>query len=253
MTVAGDLAGKTILITGAASGIGAALAEGFGRVGCRVVVHYHRNESGAQKAAAGVGERSVVVQADLSQRGAADELIAHVVETAGPVDILVNNAGTMVRRAGVLEMDDKYFYDVLNINLYSTVSCTRAVMPQMLKRRSGAIINVTSVAARTGGGAGAGLYGAAKAAVATYTKSVAREVAREGIRVNAISPGVILTRFHEQYSTQESLAKQIEGIPQGRAGAPSDIVGPAIFLASEAMSGHVTGQILEVNGGMYSP
>lgn len=253
MTLMADLKGKTVLITGASSGIGAALARGFARADCRVLVHYHSNEVGARELAEELGGGVVSIRADLSRRGAAEQLISKATEADSCIDILVNNAGTMVRRAGLLDIDDEYYENVMNINLYSVVSCTRAVLPQMLERRSGTIINISSIAGRTGGGAGAGLYGAAKAAVATFTRACAKEVAPYGIRVNAISPGIILTPFHERYSTSETLAVQVANIPQGRAGLPEEVAGPALFFASEAMSSHVTGQILEVNGGMYSP
>jgi 3-oxoacyl-[acyl-carrier protein] reductase len=133
------------------------------------------------------------------------------------------------------------------------ISCTRAVLPTMVARGSGSIVNMTSIAARNGGSNGATLYGAAKAAVSTFTRGLAKEVAATGVRVNALSPGVIATRFHERFSTPDSFATLVSAIPMGRAGAAADLIGPALFLASDGMSGYVTGQVLEVNGGMYSP
>ena len=137
---------------------------------------------------------------------------AQVAKQFGRIDVLINNAGTMVGRRPATEIDDAYYNAVLDANLYSTIACCRAVLPQMIDRRSGSVINVSSVAARIGGGPGAALYAAAKGAVSTYTRGLAREVASHGIRVNAISPGTIATPLS-----------------------------------------YVTGQILEVNGGQYSP
>jgi 3-oxoacyl-[acyl-carrier protein] reductase len=251
-----DLSGKVVLITGSSTGIGAALAEGFGAVGSRIAVHYRSNEREATKVATVLensGIEAAVFQADLGERGAGDALVRAVLDRFGVVDVLVNNAGTMVGRRMATEIDDEYFDEVLSSNLYSMISCTRAVLPTMIERRTGSIINMASVSARNGGSNGAALYGAAKAAVATYTRGLAREVAPSGIRVNALSPGVVATRFHERFSTPESFATLVSAIPMGRAGAAADIIGPALFLASDAMSGYVTGQVLEVNGGLYSP
>ena len=123
----------------------------------------------------------------------------------------------------------------------------------MLDQKHGSIVNVSSAAARFGGLPGAGLYAAAKAGVATYTRALAREVASGGVRVNAISPGVVLTKFHERFTSPEGMAAMVAGIPLGRAAQPADMVGPVLFLASSSMSGYITGQILEINGGTQSP
>jgi 3-oxoacyl-[acyl-carrier protein] reductase len=251
-----DLSGKVVLITGASSGIGAALAEGFGAVGSRVAVHYRSNERDATQVATHLQRSGVdtgVFQADLGKRGAGDALVRAVLDQFGVLDVLVNNAGTMVARRASAEIDDDYFDEVLSSNFYSMISCTRAALPGMVARRTGSIVNMTSVAARNGGSNGAALYGAAKAAVSTYTRGLAKEVASAGVRINALSPGVVATRFHERFSTPESFATLVSAIPMGRAGAAADLIGPALFLASNAMSGYVTGQILEVNGGLYSP
>jgi 3-oxoacyl-[acyl-carrier protein] reductase len=251
-----DLAGKVVLVTGSSSGIGAAIAEGFGVVGSRVAIHYMSSEEGARIVSArlrGGGVDVEAFQADLRQPQAGEILVRAVLDRFGRIDVLVNNAGTMVARRPAAETDDVYFADVIHSNLYSTVTCTRATLPGMLSRGSGAIVNMASVAARNGGSSGNALYGAAKAAVATWTRGLAKEVARSGVRVNAMSPGVIATRFHERFSTPESFANLVAAIPVGRAGVAADLVGPALFLASDMMSGYVTGQILEVNGGLYSP
>jgi 3-oxoacyl-[acyl-carrier protein] reductase len=253
---AGELDGLNILITGASSGIGAALAKGVGDAGASAVaIHYNTGRDGAEEvlgqlAASGVD--AAHFQADLAVRGAADRLVRQVVDRFGRIDVLINNAGTLVGRRPTVEMDDDFYNAVLDANLYSTVACCRAVLPDMIDRRSGTVINVSSVAARIGGGNGAALYAASKGAVSTYTRGLAREVASHGIRVNAISPGTIATPFHERFTGPEALEAVRATIPMGRLGRADELVGPTVFLASDASS-YVTGQIIEVNGGQYSP
>ncbi len=252
----GQLDGLTVLITGASSGIGAALAHGVAEAGASAVaVHYNTGQDGAEgvlRRLTALGVDAAHFQADLSVKGAADGLVQRVIDQFGRIDVLINNAGTLVERRPTVEMDDAYYTAVLDANLYSTVACCRAVLPAMIHRRSGTVINVSSVAARIGGGSGAALYAAAKGAVSTYTRGLAREVAGYGIRVNAISPGTIATPFHERFTSSEALAAVTATIPMGRLGTAEELVGPTVFLASDASS-YVTGQIIEVNGGQYSP
>ena len=252
----GELGGLTILITGASSGIGAALAQGVGDAGASgVAVHYNTGKAGAEEVTLRLtasGVDAAPFQSDLSGRGAAEDLVRQVIDRFGRIDVLINNAGTLVGRRPTVEMDDDFYNAVLDANLYSTVACCRAVLPDMISRRSGTVINVSSVAARIGGGPGAALYAASKGAVSTYTRGLAREVAGQGIRVNAISPGMIDTPFHERFTSPEALKATKASIPMGRLGRADELVGPTVFLASNASS-YVTGQIIEVNGGQYSP
>lgn len=251
-----DLAGKIALVTGASTGIGAAVAHGFARAGADVAVHYNASESKALAVVAGLeaeGVRAAAFQADLAERGTAERLVAAVIDRFERIDILVNNAGTMVGRRSAEEVDDAYFDAVIGANLYSTVACCRAVLPGMKAQRHGSIVNVSSQAARSGGMGGATLYASAKAAVATYTRGLAREVARAGIRVNAISPGVVLTPFHERFTPPETMTAAVAAIPLGRAASADEVVGSVLFLVSDVMSGYVTGQVLEINGGTFSP
>jgi 3-oxoacyl-[acyl-carrier protein] reductase len=246
-----------VLVTGASSGIGAAVARGFGAAGARVAIHHHTGgDRGAalvrDLATAGVEARAF--GADLSRRGSGDRLIAAVLRHFGTLDILVNNAGSLIRRVPSVEVDDQYFDAVVQTNLYSTVACCRAAARHMVGRGRGTIVNVSSIAARTGGGVGgAVLYGAVKAAVATYTRGLAKELAPAGVRVNAISPGVVATPFHDRFTGPEALGRVVATIPVGRAAQADEIVGPVLFLASNALSAHVVGQVLEINGGMLSP
>jgi 3-oxoacyl-[acyl-carrier protein] reductase len=248
-----DLAGKRVLVTGGASGIGAALAEGFAGAGAAVAIQYRSSADAAAAMAERLGGKLLALEADLTEPGEAGRVVGEVERELGGIDVLVNNAGTLVGRATAAEMDDAYFRAVVDVNLYSTIACTRAAVPQMKARGSGSIVNMTSVAARNGGGPGAALYASVKAAVSTYTRGVAKELAPFGIRVNALSPGIVDTPFHERYSTPESFAALVSGVPMGRAASAEEMVGPTLFLASDSMSGYVTGHILEVNGGMYSP
>jgi 3-oxoacyl-[acyl-carrier protein] reductase len=251
-----DLTGKTALVTGAASGIGAAIARGLGAAGARVVVHYNRNAEGAAQVRAAVesaGGSARVVQADLTDSGRAGALVEEAVAEEGGLDVLVNNAGDLVRRAEVSDLTDEEFHRIMDLNLTSVFAACRAAGPVMTKRGSGSIINLTSVAARNGGGGGSVVYATSKGAVSTFTRGLARELAPHGVRVNALAPGIITTPFHERHTRDEQMQTMLGTVPMGRAGEPEECVGAALFLASEAMSSYVTGQILEINGGQLMP
>jgi 3-oxoacyl-[acyl-carrier protein] reductase len=251
-----DLTGKTALVTGAASGIGAAIARGLGAAGARVVVHYNRNAEGAAKVRAAVesaGGSARVVQADLTESGRAGALVEEALAEDGGLDVLVNNAGDLVRRAEVADLTDEEFHRIMDLNITSVFAACRAAAPVMTKRGSGSIINLTSVAARNGGGGGSVVYATSKGAVSTFTRGLARELAPHGVRVNALAPGIITTPFHERHTKDEQMQAMLGTVPMGRAGEPEECVGAALFLASEAMSSYVTGQILEINGGQLMP
>jgi 3-oxoacyl-[acyl-carrier protein] reductase len=173
-------------------------------------------------------------------RGATDKL--------GPIDILVNNAGSLIERQRIPELTEERWDEVMNLNLKSAMLCAQAVLPSMVERQTGAIINVVSIAGRTGGGPGAGAYSVAKGGLITLTKSLAKELAPHGIRVNAISPGVIDTPFHEVFSTPEMMRNFVATIPLGRVGTPQECAKVIAFLASDAAS-FVIGETIEVNGG----
>jgi 3-oxoacyl-[acyl-carrier protein] reductase len=166
------------------------------------------------------------------------------------VDILINNAGSLIRRAKLGEMDYELFNRVMDLNAKSVWFITQAVAPHMVERGSGVIVNVSSIAARTGGGIGATVYAAAKAAVSAFTKGMARELAPHGVRVNAVSPGTVDNDFHARFSTREMLDAVVRQTPQGRLSTNEDIAGVIVFLCSHAAR-NVIGQTIEVNGGMY--
>lgn len=249
-----DLKGKVVLITGASTGIGAACARAFGALGCKVAVHYHSSEGAAGEVAAAVnraGGEALVVRGDLRRSAECERVVGKTVERFGRVDVLINNAGALVKRVPVTELSDEVFDDIVDLNVRSLMMCAKHAVPHM--KEGGAIINLTSVAARTGGGPGASLYAGSKAFVSTATRSLAKELVGRRIRVNAVAPGVITTPFHDKFSTAEQLESMRLTIPMGRLGTADECVGAFIYLASEQLSGYVTGQIVEVNGGQYMP
>jgi 3-oxoacyl-[acyl-carrier protein] reductase len=184
-----------------------------------------------------------------------DEAVAVVKRTAesfNGLDGLINNAGSMLGRVFTLDSTEEHDRDVVDLNSHSVVWASRAAYP-WLKENGGVIINTTSIAARNGGGGGAVLYAASKAFVSAFTKGFAKEVVADGIRVNAVAPGTILTPFHERFSSEAQMKAMVSTIPMGRAGTVEDCVGAFLFLASDMLSGYLTGQIIEVNGGQLMP
>jgi 3-oxoacyl-[acyl-carrier protein] reductase len=246
-----DLSGKTALVTGASSGIGAATAVIFSRLGAKIAIAYHQNQEGiedVQRAIAAVGGKAFVIQADVRQSAEVRSLVQRAAEQLGPIDILVNNAGSLVQRMKLLETTEARWDEIMNLNLKSAMLCSQAVAKSMMERKSGAIINVVSIAGRNGGGPGAGAYATAKGALITLTKSMAKELAPFGIRVNGVSPGVIDTPFHEAFSTPEMIRNFVTQIPLGRMGKSEEIAKIIAFLASDAAS-FIVGETIEANGG----
>lgn len=251
-----DLKDKVVLITGASSGIGAAVAQAFGAAGARVAVHYRGREAEAREVVRQVreaGGEAISVQADVTNSAEVDRMVAQVHAHFGRIDVLINNAGGFVRRAPIVQADDDYIDDVFRLNARSVVAVSRRVIPLMAQGGGGSIINVTTQAARTGGGPGAGLYAACKGFVSTITRTMAKELVKDRIRVNAVAPGVIDTPFHEGHSSPEILKSFSNAIPMGRLGTAQECAGAFLFLASEAASSYITGQIVEVNGGQVMP
>lgn len=250
-----DLDQKVFLITGASTGIGAAVARALAAQGALIAVHYNASQDGAREVAASidaVGGKSFLVGGDVSVRCGCEAVVAEAAHHFGRLDGLINNAGSLLGRVPTIESDEQHDRAVMDLNAHSVVWASRAAHP-WLRRNGGVIINTTSIAARNGGGGGAVLYAAAKGFVSTFTRGFAKEVVADKIRVNAVAPGVILTPFHERYSSEAQMAGMVATVPMGRAGTVEDCVGAYLFLASDALSGYVTGQILEVNGGQLMP
>lgn len=246
-----DLTGQVALVTGASSGIGAATAMVLAEMGASVALGFHGNQSGAETTRAQVvaaGGKAIVVRADVRR---ADEVRAMVTRTAGelgPIDILVNNAGSLVSRQRLADVTENTWDDIYALNVRSVMLVSQAVAPGMVERGRGAIVNVGSIAGHNGGGPGAGAYASAKAAVMAYTKSVARELAPTGVRVNGVAPGVIDTPFHEAFSTPEMMKTFTSMIPMGRVGTSLECATVIAFLATQAAS-YLIGETIEINGG----
>jgi 3-oxoacyl-[acyl-carrier protein] reductase len=249
-----DLNGKVVLVTGASTGIGAACAKAFGALGCKVVVHYNSSMAAAMEVAEAVekaGGEALVVQGDLRRSTECERVVTETAKRFKRIDLLINNAGALVKRVPITDLTDEIFDDIVSLNVRSMLMCTKYAVPHMT--RGGSIINLTSIAARNGGGPGASLYAGSKGFVSTATKSLAKELIGRQIRVNAVAPGVITTPFHDKFSTPEQLEAMRLTIPMARLGTADECVGAFIYLASEKLSSYVTGQIIEVNGGQYMP
>jgi len=251
-----DLAGKAVLITGASTGIGAALASAFAAQGAKVGLHFNSSVDAATRLAAEIieaGGAVALVQADANNSSEMQRAVEETVAAFGRLDGLINNAGGMVARVPYAEMTDAHYDAVMDLNARSVLAASAAAIPHLKASGGGFIINTTSIAARNGASNGAGIYGSSKAFVANVTRGMAKELIAFGIRVNAVSPGVITTPFHERYSTPAQMEAALAAIPQGRHGTPQDCVGAYLFLASDSLSGYVIGQEIEVNGGQLMP
>jgi NAD(P)-dependent dehydrogenase (short-subunit alcohol dehydrogenase family) len=252
MNSASDLKGKVALVTGASSGIGRATAEALARRGASVAVNFHKNAAGADdacKAIKAAGSKAVAVQADVSNARGVKTLIERATKELGAVDILVNNAGSLVERLKILDLTEARWDEVIDLNLKSAFLCSQAIAKSMMDRKSGAIVNVSSVAGRNGGALGSIHYSTAKGGLITFTKGLAKEMAPHNVRVNAVSPGVIQTHFHEQFSTPEMMQAYCKNIPLGRVGTPDEVATVICFLASTESS-FLVGETIEINGGM---
>jgi 3-oxoacyl-[acyl-carrier protein] reductase len=254
--MATDLKNKVVLITGASTGIGAAAARAFAEQGSKVVVHYNASKDAADKVAREVksaGGEALLVGGDVTKSANVKRIVADALAGFGRIDVLVNNAGGLVQRTRIEDYSEDFLHQVLDLNVIQVAMFMHEVVPAMRKQGGGNIINVSSIAARHGGGGGAIVYAGAKGFISTATKGWAKELVGDKIRVNAVSPGVITTPFHERYSTAEQLKAMQATIPMNRLGTAEECAGTFIYLASDAMSGYVTGQVIEVNGGQYMP
>ena len=251
-----DLKGKVVLITGASTGIGAAAARAFASQHCKVAVHYNASRKEAEAVLAEItaaGGQAVLVGGDVTVEADVKRIVQETAAAYGRIDVLVNNAGGMLGRIKIEDYTVEHINRVLSLNCTQVALFMREVVPIMRRHKAGHVINVSSIAARHGGGGGAILYAGAKGFISTVTRGWAKELVGDGIRVNALSPGVITTPFHDRYSTAEQLKAMQATIPMNRLGAADECTGTLLYLASDALSGYVTGQVVEVNGGQYMP
>jgi len=241
-----ELTGRVAVVTGASKGIGLAVSRTLLQEGARVLAT-------SRRLTPELDALDVVhVAADLTDPAAPEAIVARALDAFGRIDVLVNNAGGILGRHSLVDMPETFFHAVMDVNVLTMFLCSRAVAPGMIARRQGAIVNLTSLAAHNGGGPGASVYAAAKAAVLTLTKAFARELAPHGVRVNAVSPGLIGgTPFHRDFTSPEGFAAAVKTIPLGRAGEPEDVANVIAFLAGGGSS-FVIGETIEINGGMYS-
>lgn len=242
------LADQVAIVTGASRGIGRAVAVALAAEGATVVVNYARSSQAADQVVAEItaaGGTALALQANVSQAEDVDKLVKTTLEKYGRIDVLVNNAG-ITRDTLLLRMKPEDWQAVIDLNLTGVFLCTRAVAKTMLKQRSGRIINIASVAGQMGN-PGQANYSAAKAGVIGFTKTVAKEMAPRGVTVNAVAPGFIATDMTDELPNKDEILKFI---PLGRFGQPEDIAGMVRFLAADPAATYITGQVMNVDGGM---
>lgn len=245
------LEGKVAVVTGGARDIGQAICVNLAKEGAKVVVNYFNSESDSVetlKAIKAVGGEAIAVKGDVTKQGDIDNLVAKTKDAFGDkVDILVNNAGGLFARKKVEELDESFFDLVIGVNFKGTVFVTQAMKPLMGKGSS--IVNLASQAGRDGGGPGAAIYGASKAAVMTLTRNWSKELGPEGIRVNAVCPGMIATKFHDDFTKDEVRVNVANSTPLRREGQAGEVADLVTYLASDESS-FMTGNNVDINGGL---
>ena len=239
---------KTVIITGASKGIGRATAKKFAKEGFRVVINYNNSKEEAYALDQELSEITEVIsiKADISKKDEAEILVSETVKRFGRIDVLINNAGISMHSALFTDTDEKDWQQIFNVNLFGMFNVTKAALPFMIHEKRGSIVNVSSIWGVSGASCEV-LYSSSKSAVNGFTKSLAKELAPSGIRVNAVAPGVIETKMNAFLSEEERKAIEDE-IPMGRYGTTEEIASAIYFLASDESS-YITGQVLTADGG----
>ncbi|QXP58001.1 glucose 1-dehydrogenase [Cellulophaga sp. HaHa_2_95] len=243
--------GKVAVVTGGSRDIGRAISIKLAKEGAKVVVNYNSSETGANETVAEIksfGGEAIAVKADVSKLEDIKNLKAKTIEAFGEnVHILVNNAGGLFARKTLQELDESFYDLLMNVNFKSTVFVTQAFEPLMSK--GSAIVNLSSQAARDGGGGGSSLYASSKGAVTTFTRAMAKELGPKGIRVNALCPGLIGTKFHDDFTKDEIRVKVAAGTPLRREGSAAEVADLVAYLASDEAS-FISGNNMDINGGL---
>ena len=246
-----NLNGKVAVVTGGARDIGKAISMSLAKAGAKVVVNYFNSELYGKETVLEIektGGTAVAIYADVTKQADIDAMVKTTLDHFGPkIDILVNVAGGLFARKSIEEMDEDFYNLVMDVNLKSVFLVTKAIKPHMEK--GGAIINFASQAGRDGGGPGAAIYATSKGAVITYTRALAKEFGPQGIRVNALCPGMIATKFHDDFTKDEVREKVAGSTPLRREGEAEEVADLVVYLASE-QSSFITGNNIDINGGL---
>jgi len=248
-----NLVGKVALVTGASRDIGRAISISLAKAGVKVLVNYYRDKSMGEETVSIIknnGGDAKAVYADVTNSGDVSKMIKKSQEVFGnEVHILVNNVGGLFARKKISEIDENFYNLLMDVNFKSVFLVTKAIKPLMPE--GGSIVNISSQAARDGGGSGSSLYSASKGAVTSYTRALAKEFGPDGIRVNAITAGMTSTRFHDDFTSDEIRKKVAGATPLRREGRPEEIADLAIYLASDSSS-YITGANIDINGGILN-
>jgi 3-oxoacyl-[acyl-carrier protein] reductase len=249
------LIAKNVLITAGAQGIGESITRHFIDSGANVAIHYFSSAEVANQLmeyAISKGQKAVIIPGDLTNEGDANAIVEKTIEAFGGLDILINNAGSLVARKMLNEMKTEFWHKVMDINLTSMMFVIRAASPYLMKNDNSSIVNLASLAGRKGGHPGSLAYATSKGAILTLTRALSAELGPQGIRINAVAPGLILgTSFHNTHTTKKSADATTASIPIQRAGNAADVARAVLYLASE-YDGFITGATLDINGGVYN-
>jgi len=255
MKINNKLSRKNVLITAGAQGIGESITRHFIDSKANVAIHYFSSNDTANQLteyAISKGQKAIAISGDLTKETEANAVVEKTIEAFGSLDILINNAGSLVARKLINEIDKEFWQRVMDINLTSMMFVTKAAVPYLAKHDNSSIVNLASLAGRKGGHPGSLAYATSKGAILTYTRALSTELGSQGIRVNAVAPGLILgTKFHNTHTTKESADATIASIPIQRAGNADDVARAVLYLASE-YDGFITGATLDINGGVYN-